>query len=484
MAITATVFEIPILLDVICDNLSPKDIWNCYRSCRAWKSLFDPYRSRIVQYAYLNSTQTSSIIQNSHQIRILKVDLADAGYFLNSACINLRKLFVVDFEYTNDKSTNPNTNALELIKRNPKLQKLDIHHRADTQAPQPFHESVLESLSIHASLRSITINMRLPWDVTRSFLSHLPPKLEELTMMTYYYVSQHSDPANRLLPLQLDRPTALRRITMLDEMSSPQHYFLPSLLTYCPDLEEISVPHYSEGCREIAAILKANCPKLRVLNQGAYISPFFECEMRQLINTAFPNGLQRLVLGKMVKHSRDRQNRFLDFLANSPSVNTLEVLEMERPKSKSRSTLQLRTAQLVRQLFDKLQAIKNLKCLNLNWKSSSFQGEAMPLEIGLAYVNDNFALDTSGLINKMTKADISWMGLHWNSLDDIRHEKESRKLEQAAARTGVFENGALFENEVRSIYQSKEKYQDWPLLVDQKRFGKSGHMLERQLSKS
>ncbi|KAF9159760.1 hypothetical protein BGX21_001942 [Mortierella sp. AD011] len=548
MACTATIFEIPILLDVICDNLSPKDIWNCYRCNKSWRSLFDPYRSRIVQYAYLNSSQSSSIIHNSHQIRNLKVDLADAGYFLSSTCINLRKLVCVDFGYTDDTSSiDPTENALELINKNPKLQTLEIIHRADSQAPQPFHDSILKALSIHASLRSIVINIRLPWEVTRAFLSHLPPKLEELTMMTYYYVSQHSDPANRLLPLQLDRPTALRRITMLDEMCSPQHYFLPSLLLYCPDLEEISVPHYSEGSRDIAAILRANCPKLRVLNQGVYISPFFECEMRQLLSTAFPNGVRRLVLGKMIKHSRDRQSRFLSILAKSPSANTIEVLEMERPRvyvsgdlvcilqscpklrvlrltgtqqsrngtdisdivsslsmpwrcqdtlevleldlsnrkedqlykqSKNRSAIQERTAHLVRQLHDKLRSIKNLKSLTLNWKSQSFQGEAIPLEIGLAYLNDDWGQSIPTLMKKMTRADLRWMGLDWNTLDDIRQGKESRKMEHVAAkeRTARLEYNVSIEDEVRSIFQSIDSEYEWPLQVNQKRLGKSSQV--------
>ncbi|KAF9110996.1 hypothetical protein BGX27_005523 [Mortierella sp. AM989] len=558
MARTTSIFEIPILLDVICDNLSPKDIWNCYRSSQSWKSLFDPYRSRVVQYAYLNSTQTSSIIHNSHQIRNLKVDLADAGHFLGSACINLLNLVCIDFGYTAcNELIDPAVNALELISRNPKLQSLTVQHRADTQAPQPLQNSVLKALSIHRSLRSITLDIRLPWEVTREFLSNIPPKLEELTMKTYYYVSQHSDPTNRLHPLQLNRPTALRRITMLDEMSSPQHYFLPSLLEHSPELEEISIPYYSEGCREIAAILRANCPKLRALNQGVYINPFYELTIAQLLITAFPNGIRRLVLGKVLKPANNQLNQLFHILTNNPFANTLEVLEFKHPpaytsgeivgilqsctrlrelrlagestpqaknrtdisdivsslmrswkcqdslevlelnisnlkeeklfkKDKIRSVLQQRTAHHVRELYDGLRSMKNLNKLTLNWKSSSFHGDGMPLETGLAYANEDWGQATSTTKRRMTKTDLAWMGLNWRPLYDIQQEKGLKKMEQAAVkeRAGWSKKNASIEEKMRSIHQIHIKDQDWPLSVDQKRYGKSGYICSRKSLKN
>ncbi|KAF9436151.1 hypothetical protein BGZ76_004687 [Entomortierella beljakovae] len=342
---------------------------------------------------------------------------------------------------------------------------------------------------------------------------------------------------------------------MLDEMCSPQHYFLPSLLKHCPELEEISIPYYDGGCREISEILKTHCPKLRALNQGVYISPFYEFTISQLLANAFPNGIQRLILGKVLKPSQNRQHRLLHVLANSPSVNTLEILEMKYSpadiggdvlrilqlcpklkelrlsadsqtlaaaadisdlvstpsvpwkcqdslqvleldvsnqkeellykKNKIRSVLQQRTAQLVKELFRKLQSIHNLRILNLNWKSSSFQSDAMPLEIGLAYINDAWSETESTIVN-MTKSDLTWIGLNWKTLDEIRQVKEMKKMKQAAARcrTDFIKNNLSNDRERISIYQDEELDQDWSLSTNQKRSGKSRIMCNRKTMKN
>ncbi|KAF9352596.1 hypothetical protein BGX34_012070 [Mortierella sp. NVP85] len=295
------VFDIPHIVDSICDHLDSKDIWRCYRVSRSWRYLFGPHRYKNVRFADLDASQTWHILDNAHRIRNLTVDLADAEYLLRTTtrCTRLRELSCVDmgymtwpakeeedewfWEYTPTWiNLEPSANALSLIHRNPGLEQLKINHIVYGASVDPFTKQVLNALLHHPALKRISINLQMYLHAVMALLTHLPSTLQELELDLDIYcdhvlaaqqqqqqITTTTSTTNTMtttttLPLQLPHTTRLRRLVYRESLVDYEHIILIPLLKQCPLLEELDFGFVSEGAfSEIVTTLTGYCPRLQ-----------------------------------------------------------------------------------------------------------------------------------------------------------------------------------------------------------------------------
>ncbi|OAQ35200.1 hypothetical protein K457DRAFT_121180 [Linnemannia elongata AG-77] len=100
-----SIFDIPHILDLICDDLSKDQLLLCLKVSRSWCTNFTPQVPRHIRFSNLKSHQTWTVLRSARLIRSLTIDIADAGWFLDntfgsSYYPNLRELHCVDFNYS------------------------------------------------------------------------------------------------------------------------------------------------------------------------------------------------------------------------------------------------------------------------------------------------------------------------------------------------------------------------------------------------
>ncbi|KAG0291233.1 hypothetical protein BGZ97_005955, partial [Linnemannia gamsii] len=166
-----SIFDIPLILDLICNNLTKDDLLPCLQVSRGWFGLFQPQAIRLVEFVNLKKYQTWAILDSAARIRALTIDIADAGWFLDnptSPCTNLKELYCVDYDYQPKGAYQPvktpsivdqTKNALLLVETNPKLRTLSVQHNVWNYRVDHFTESIFKSLASHKSLARIHISL-------------------------------------------------------------------------------------------------------------------------------------------------------------------------------------------------------------------------------------------------------------------------------------------------------------------------------------
>ncbi|KAF9924683.1 hypothetical protein BGZ65_008204, partial [Modicella reniformis] len=212
-----SVFEILSLLDMICNELKPQDIRNCASCNKDWFSFFSPYRFKFVQFSNSSQERTLFLLENSHHIRELELNLTNAEAFVNPQCTRLKKL-TLEFAYEDEEELNdaypddleqeelntiegtdsPVTKldksmyAAELIQMNQGLRTLRIDSdRRITKPLRPLTKSILKAIANHPCLTTIQISMSLPCFVLLKVLRQLPRQLQELDI--YVNSDLHQD---------------------------------------------------------------------------------------------------------------------------------------------------------------------------------------------------------------------------------------------------------------------------------------------------
>ncbi|KAG0373826.1 hypothetical protein BGX24_011194 [Mortierella sp. AD032] len=150
-----SIFDIPHILDQICDDLSKDQLLTCLDVSRTWRVLFTPQALHHVRFSNLKSHQTCTILRRASLIRSLTVDIADAGWFLNNTVVvvppfnNLRELHCVDFNYR-PKSKAARAvvdlaeNSLLFIASSPKLHTLMVNNISHHYCSYHFTEDVFK----------------------------------------------------------------------------------------------------------------------------------------------------------------------------------------------------------------------------------------------------------------------------------------------------------------------------------------------------
>ncbi|KAF9114650.1 hypothetical protein BGX27_010227 [Mortierella sp. AM989] len=286
---STTVFDIPHIVSLICDNLTPKDIWSCYRVNSTWCDMFGPHRYRDVRFADLSPSQTWDIIENAHLIKKLKMDLTDGQYFLDepiaswpsymtrplARCINLQELHCTSFEYRcscysekyeecRQHKCYRRFSSVNLICYSPKLQRLTMDLQREHEPESSLLGGrILKSLSELRSLRFLKITGQTEVHQLHGLLSHLPISLEELEIHVYDDFFDAQDPSNTVIPAP-DLPHTvipapnLRRLILPIYMS---WYTIP-LLKQSPLLEDVCLPKCRDRLPDLITVLTTHCPRI------------------------------------------------------------------------------------------------------------------------------------------------------------------------------------------------------------------------------
>ena len=298
-----TVFDIPLLLDMICSRLTSRDIRNCSRCCKAWYGWFGPYRFQFVRLRHRNSLEgVAFLVQNSQYIRTLDIKKTHFDTFVHPKCCHLRKLRLgIPSEYkswTEDDSDDPdkeqasqsyiqqrvnfshgnrseadkergrvqlqNTLAkglydasgmVQLIDGNPGLRKLYLsyqwkndHGRRTDSIARPL----LEAVQRHTFLKRIKLDMNFTCFVLAKILNHLPRQLEELEVRPYRVGScgkhDRCDRQSEIFKAQDRTPGfKIRQLLLGGGMECFMVRMVLTLLERCPDLEILTIPNSTNG---------------------------------------------------------------------------------------------------------------------------------------------------------------------------------------------------------------------------------------------
>ncbi|KAF9986722.1 hypothetical protein BGZ65_006515 [Modicella reniformis] len=343
-----SVFEIPCIVDSICENLDYKDIRHCYQVNRTWRELFELHRYRDVWFTDLNSSQTQDIVNNAPRIRKLTVDLENATRLINAPCTRLKELYCVNmrcmsrlamfgihqfsmlepFPVSMLESSPFSTqrshfsmlnrpiwecladNVLSLIGRNPELRKLDVCYHNHGVQWIPFTDNILTSLLSHQSLRFIRLkNLCLDAITFEALITHLPIVLQTLDLdidIEEQHPSIHSIAFD--INTNITTPMQLQRLDLHGSLVNHEVLLLP-LLRRSPLLEHIKSCGMARGEGIIRALIE-HCPNLQSFHDhdsqdSITMSIGTVCTLLE----AYPTGMRSLTL------------RYIDHFIHSTSLN-------------------------------------------------------------------------------------------------------------------------------------------------------------------
>ncbi|KAG9066719.1 hypothetical protein KI688_012628 [Linnemannia hyalina] len=289
---TISIFEIPLILDIICDLISPKDVWSCRRTCRVWSHSFEPYVWHHIRLS-LRTTRplaaTRLLQQNAYRIRSLDIHIADT-IFLVPSCTRLTQLTCYggssnssnnnnrDLSRQHEQNINsnhpkdsPQAGATHLIARNPHLERLIITMEFTALAPKYFTAPVLIGLR-QSAISTLELNLRQTCDVTvlAAILLHCPDTLTELTIDSTARFErtqvitelEGSDCQWISLPPWREFPS-LARLVLRHQLKFQEEAILFPLLRHSQHLRELALPSIRMSHSDtMVAILIEFCPHI------------------------------------------------------------------------------------------------------------------------------------------------------------------------------------------------------------------------------
>ncbi|KAF9538590.1 hypothetical protein EC957_006429 [Mortierella hygrophila] len=359
-SLSLSIFDIPLILDLICDNLTKDDLLPCLQASRGWHDLFKPQILRYVRFADLKKQQTWNILDRAAGIRLLTIDISDAGWFLNnpySPCVNLLTLRCVDFGYLEPGDYNeyydynlddigdlnltgrpvdPNTNALNLVQSNLNLTALEVIHERQHYRANHFTPAVFLSISNHQSLSLIKIELDivLPGSFLFAVLQHLPQPLEDL-LFSVKGLRRQPGTSTTAQPTS-QQHHSLRRVTLSpccywddneDDQTSediPFNGAIISLVRCSPHLVDLKVSSYCGHVAVLLQVLADHCADVETID--------FEGHSHTVPNVVTLTGsllcLREFRLaGYYTANNEDEGQLVPTFLHRSSS--TLEVISIE-----------------------------------------------------------------------------------------------------------------------------------------------------------
>ncbi|KAF9102533.1 hypothetical protein BGX27_010967 [Mortierella sp. AM989] len=322
----SSIFEIPLILDLICSYLSPKDIFLCCKVSKSWSSLFSQYQWRTVKIVTPNPrcewpspTQMGLIVKNAYMIWSLDVDntrvldeLFDPVYtpytvspsgstaVFTCYCTNLRSLtcdmISLAESDTDDFDRSDCSEALVvLVNRNSRL--LELHVKKLEFQDMEYNTLFFSALATHPTLSSLQISSPSWIDKTiyGEIIKSIPKTLKSLSIAGCSLQTddddeepgvKHSDQA--LLTQDLTQPALiLQELHLRGYMVGFEESVLFPLLRKCPRLESFTVPEIDDPQVEVLGrILAEYCPGLK--DVAVYWNDLPPEALSTLIIEAFP----------------------------------------------------------------------------------------------------------------------------------------------------------------------------------------------------
>jgi hypothetical protein len=341
---------------MICGMLDPQDIRNCASCNKKWHSFFGPYRFQSINIKSLDSARAAFLLNNSHHIRDLAINLSYFDTFVAANCNRLQDL-ALRFVYKDDEESDrdepddmeldeadpPGTSnlsaprinkpagAAKLIQGSPGLRALHLSNEGVyySNDARTITIPILEAIRNHTHLTKVKVTLQMTCCMLGNLLNHLPQQLQELDVASLLSVRNHNH-CDRQIRLFKSCTSALRLRRLIFSHNSPclaERMFIP-LLERCPELEELRLP-ISDGpyitqetLTGIVEALDSNCKNLQTLNQES-------CQKIGPIGTVlkeFSKGFRQLLLSCGQIYGPQDNRGILGTLLTTASVNTLEVL--------------------------------------------------------------------------------------------------------------------------------------------------------------
>ncbi|KAK3824744.1 MAG: hypothetical protein J3Q66DRAFT_325948 [Benniella sp.] len=299
---SASVFEIPELLDIICSGLQLPDIKNCTVCCKSWYSVFGPYRFRSLRIVHSDRGRIKFLYPNSRLIRKLDISLQVLKTFGAPRCTRLQELGILSQNGTQDEETDSEVSevseenedceddvrlldmpaqfkiksnkfrgAAYLIRKNQHLQALTV--RAASQTSKALAWRILNAIRNHAFLVKVKVDFPNCFRLIR-LLNYLPSQLQELDVKGYTPAQRNSYTNMCYAQMLFERNfvLGLRRLNLAGCGGCINGFILMQLLVKFPNLEELHLP--SMECRdeatfdnaELAQVIDSHCNRLRTLS--------------------------------------------------------------------------------------------------------------------------------------------------------------------------------------------------------------------------
>ncbi|KAF9362959.1 hypothetical protein BGX34_005174 [Mortierella sp. NVP85] len=363
MSESITIFDIPLIMDLICAGLESKDIRNCAICCKLWHGAFGPYRFMFVRLDRLVPARYPFLHENRHHFRGLGLCLDDLQDFDASHCTRLRTLRL-DLEYTGrrnlenhspDKALKIQSISLNTATPRPILDKAacvaDIFQRnlglrhlhiATMYGPpvRSLDRRILDAIHHHSFLATVKITMNVTCFVLTTIIHHLPQHLQELEVNVNVDTSMKRH--GRCCDTQCDRFKArtevfrLRRLILDGLVECFVDLMFVPLLQRCPNLEELALPPMDrQGARdydftELTQVLNSECPRLHSLSMGSiHLKSESASKRTNVLLQGFTKGFQQLTLYGAAAGCKG--TLVLETIARTATANTIEVLRVCAP---------------------------------------------------------------------------------------------------------------------------------------------------------
>ncbi|KAG0196950.1 hypothetical protein BGX33_001132 [Mortierella sp. NVP41] len=307
----ASAIEIPLILDLICEDLTRNQLLACIQVSQLWRDVFQPQLDRFVQLSSprVNQQHTLAVLGRASRIRSVEIDISDGGWLLKDdrhVCFSLEELSCFDFDYLprpangeegffyhpSDRPSivDQSTNALRLIEHNPKLRSLFVHHGRQFYRADHFSPEVLKAISTHKSLTHIKIHLDYAVDAEFriNLLQHLPESIQDFELICR--PSQVST-APVVTEPKWTGPLSLRRLCLLSNIPPPQsfsywnktkvsnndfsefrfHYpdwLIVALVRNSPELEKLAIAGYHGYPNVLMQVLVDSCPEMDTIHLG------------------------------------------------------------------------------------------------------------------------------------------------------------------------------------------------------------------------
>ncbi|KAG0073927.1 hypothetical protein BGZ90_011194 [Linnemannia elongata] len=362
---STNIFELPPILESICNNLLPYDIRDCRLVCKSWALLFEPYGWRGVNLHWPTQYTTAKLIEsNSHRIWSLSALMRDLSILLEAnqvLCTNLRELLTLgdfyheeQFEVLYDAHGIsdhrhpgcPLAEILKLVSLNPQLHTLEFS--TITNSIQPFDYSLLSGFSALQKLTRLALepseHERKDPELIFNILKSCPSSLQELRLGCYcefksrqYYMVRSMESAATASRIKTPwKPFQfLKSLVIRCRHGECEPWIHVPILRNSPQLNRISIFGRS---REVLETASAFCPSIERLHIGlgqytSSVSRRQEDDFVRLIQ-AYPRGLKSFHLEVECR----TQDRILSALLQT-SLMTLESLQVKCGAGISRETI-------------------------------------------------------------------------------------------------------------------------------------------------
>ncbi|KAG0073501.1 hypothetical protein BGZ90_011535 [Linnemannia elongata] len=360
----STIFELPPVLDRICEHIRGRDIDNCRLVCKEWASLFDIYRWQSIYFdppSDKHGPKSASVLRNSSRTRRLNITVSQLSSLLEQQeqpaspagqsqgqgeiFSNLRYLTLRGGDsYQGDNNFVAANRTFRFIATMAMQLREVFLPQLMADSSLGFDYSLLSSFVTHPTLTDISLSGEMVCSdpvLTLAILKHCPPSLQRLSMCCICLGDDHAERIQMAASIvaKSERSYQWPRFGCLKDLSIGCHYggvgscetwvHIP-ILKNAPRLRKLNLfSFYSrdeiglESFRQILETTITHCPSINHLRVDPGANPLPVADLVRLIQV-YPKGLEFL----MIAMPKTDQHQILNAVLQT-SRSTLESLYLD-----------------------------------------------------------------------------------------------------------------------------------------------------------